>query len=68
MQISNGGAADIVRAVWEEHFESQTCIVGVDWGFVRDDLLEMVSCFDSEALATICKVVRLSRARVVLPH
>lgn len=56
-EIGNGGAAAIVRRVWDEYAERRTCIVGLDWTFALDDLLEIVRCFDGEALATMCKVL-----------
>ncbi|KIW17083.1 hypothetical protein PV08_04274 [Exophiala spinifera] len=57
-QISNGEAEDIVRRVWDDNFERRTCIVGVRWdGFERDDLMECVSCWDNQGLATVMLVM-----------
>ncbi|KAI9710130.1 MAG: hypothetical protein M1820_002932 [Bogoriella megaspora] len=56
-EISNGAAEALVRRVWEEHSERKTCVVGLDWGFELDDLVEIVDCFGGEALATVCKVL-----------
>ncbi|KAL6249024.1 hypothetical protein RBB50_004087 [Rhinocladiella similis] len=57
-QISNGEAEELVRRVWDENFERRTCIVGVRWdGFERDDLLELVACWDNQALATVMLVM-----------
>ncbi|KAI9794219.1 MAG: hypothetical protein M1816_006145 [Peltula sp. TS41687] len=57
VEISNGAAADLIRSVHERESASETCIVGLDWSFAFNDLLEMVDCFENEALATICKVL-----------
>ncbi len=43
--------------MYEKEKERQTCVVGVDWGFEIEDLVEIVECFDGEALSTICKVM-----------
>ncbi|PVI08223.1 hypothetical protein DM02DRAFT_156188 [Periconia macrospinosa] len=56
-EISNGDAASIMRRVYDEHHERRTCVVGLDWSFDIDDLLEIADCFDGEALATVCKVM-----------
>ena len=55
--ISNGSAPEILRSVYNEHYEQQTCVVGIDWGFSIDDLQEIVQCFKPEALSTVCKVM-----------
>lgn len=55
--ISNGSAIDILRSVYDQHHEKQTCIVGIDWSFFIDDLQEIVQCFAPEALSTVCKVM-----------
>ncbi|KAF2186879.1 hypothetical protein K469DRAFT_571041 [Zopfia rhizophila CBS 207.26] len=57
VEIGNGGAETLMRRVWDEHSERRTCVVGLDWTFDVEDLLEIVRCFDGEALATICKVM-----------
>jgi Fanconi-associated nuclease 1 len=57
VEIGNGSAADIIRAVDEREREKRTCIIGLNWDFELDDLLEIVSCFDGQALATVCKVM-----------
>ncbi|KAL8825022.1 MAG: hypothetical protein Q9191_004665 [Dirinaria sp. TL-2023a] len=59
VEIGNGAAADLIRAVWDREHERQTCIVGIDWTFALDDLLDIVACFETnrEGLATICKVM-----------
>lgn len=57
VQIGNGEAETLIRNVWNKHSERKTCVVGLDWTFELDDLVEVVSCFDGEALATVCKVL-----------
>ncbi|EXJ88427.1 hypothetical protein A1O1_05357 [Capronia coronata CBS 617.96] len=57
-QISNGEAVSIARGVWDEHYERKTCIVGVQWdGFARDDLLELLECWDGQALGTVMLIM-----------
>jgi Fanconi-associated nuclease 1 len=56
-EISNGDAASIIQRVWDAHNERRTCVVGLDWTFDIDDLLEIANSFDGGALATVCKVV-----------
>ncbi|KUJ24058.1 uncharacterized protein LY89DRAFT_633896 [Mollisia scopiformis] len=57
VEIGNGSAADIIRAVDAREREKRTCIIGLNWDFELDDLLEIVGCFDGQALATVCKVM-----------
>ncbi|KAN0122250.1 VRR-NUC domain containing protein [Hyaloscypha variabilis] len=57
VEIANGSAADIIRAVDEREREKRTCIIGLNWDFELEDLLEIVSCFNGPALATVCKVM-----------
>ncbi|KAE8447599.1 hypothetical protein EG329_010570 [Mollisiaceae sp. DMI_Dod_QoI] len=57
VEIANGSAADIIRTVDTREREKSTCVVGLSWDFELHDLLEIVSCFDGEALATVCKVM-----------
>jgi Fanconi-associated nuclease 1 len=56
-ELSNGDATAIIQRVWDEHNERRTCVVGLDWTFDLADLLEIATCFDGEALATVCKVM-----------
>ncbi|KAJ4372282.1 hypothetical protein N0V83_004056 [Neocucurbitaria cava] len=56
-EISNGDAPKIMQRVYDEHHERRTCVVGLDWTFDISDLIEIVRCFDGEALATVCKVM-----------
>ena len=55
--ISNGAAPRILRTVYESNVEAKTCVVGVDWTYELDDLLEVVSCWRGEALGVVCKVM-----------
>jgi Fanconi-associated nuclease 1 len=57
VQIGNGAAAEIIKAVFDEHAERKTCVVGLDWSFEVEDLLEIADLFNGEALATVCKVM-----------
>jgi Fanconi-associated nuclease 1 len=57
VEIENGCAADIIRVVHDREFEKRTCIIGLNWDFELNDLLEIISCFDGQALATVCKVM-----------
>ncbi|KAJ4290117.1 hypothetical protein N0V88_006624 [Collariella sp. IMI 366227] len=57
VEIENGEAA---RILWEVHVrehERRTCVVGLNWDFDVEDLVELVSCFDGGALAAVCKVM-----------
>ncbi|KAF1997452.1 hypothetical protein P154DRAFT_578873 [Amniculicola lignicola CBS 123094] len=55
--ISNGDAPALIRRVWDDHNEKRTCVVGLDWTFDLEDLLEIAECFEGEALAMVCKVM-----------
>jgi Fanconi-associated nuclease 1 len=57
VEIGNGLAADIIRTVDVREREKRTCVIGLNWDFELEDLLEIVSCFDSQALAIVCKVM-----------
>ncbi|KAI9662441.1 MAG: hypothetical protein M1821_008608 [Bathelium mastoideum] len=56
-EISNGQGREILKRVWDEHHERKTCVVGLDWSFGIDDLLEIVDSFGGEALSTCCRVL-----------
>ncbi|KAL8642765.1 MAG: hypothetical protein Q9228_000556 [Teloschistes exilis] len=56
-EISNGDGVAILRSAHAEHAERKTCVVGVDWGFEIEDLVEIVGCFKGEALATVLRVM-----------
>lgn len=55
--IANGQAEQLLREVYERKHEKQPCVVGVDWSYDFNDLLEIVACFQGEALGTVCKVM-----------
>ncbi|KAI9784153.1 MAG: hypothetical protein M1839_002658 [Geoglossum umbratile] len=57
IEIGNGGAERLVTELDKRGRNMKLCVVGLDWGFRREDLLEIVKCFKGEALATICKVM-----------
>jgi Fanconi-associated nuclease 1 len=57
VEIANGDAERLIRTVNSREREKNTCIIGLKWDFELDDLLEIVKCFDSAALATVCKVM-----------
>jgi Fanconi-associated nuclease 1 len=56
-QIGNGAAPALIQTVSAEHAERKTCVVGLDWTFALEDLLEIARVFNGEALATVCKVM-----------
>lgn len=57
VEISNGAAERLIREVDERERERRTCIVGLNWDFELEDLVELVQCFDGQALAAVCKVM-----------
>lgn len=57
VEIANGDAARLLQEVYVREKEKQTCIVGIDWSYEFEDLLEIVGSFRGEALATVCKVM-----------
>jgi fanconi-associated nuclease 1 len=57
VEIANGEAERIIRTVDGRERKKRTCIIGLKWEFELDDLVELVQCFDGDALATICKVM-----------
>ncbi|KAK4240340.1 VRR-NUC domain-containing protein [Achaetomium macrosporum] len=57
VEIGNGEAQRILRDVHEREHERRTCVVGLNWDFDIEDLVELVTCFDGSALATVCKVM-----------
>ena len=56
-EISNGDGVRILQEVYEREKERQTCVVGLNWGYAIEDLVEIVECFQGEALSTVCKVM-----------
>ncbi|TQB69452.1 hypothetical protein MPDQ_001855 [Monascus purpureus] len=57
VEISNGATEKIIRAVHERESPRRTCVIGIDWSFELDDLVEIAQCFHGAALAIICKVL-----------
>lgn len=57
VEIANGDAERLLQEVYDRECEKQTCIVGIDWSYAIEDLIEIVRCFKGEALATLCKVM-----------
>jgi fanconi-associated nuclease 1 len=42
VEITNGDAARIIEEIDKAHRERKTQIIGLDWGFEKNDLLEIV--------------------------
>ncbi|CAG2013597.1 unnamed protein product [Fusarium graminearum] len=57
VEIANGEAARLLREVWDKEHEKRTSVVGLNWDFEIDDLVELVECFEGSALAAVCKVM-----------
>ncbi|EGY21620.1 hypothetical protein VD0002_g7340 [Verticillium dahliae] len=57
VEIANGAAERIIRQVNERERDRRTCVVGLNWDYDVEDLIELVGCFNSSALSTICKVM-----------
>jgi fanconi-associated nuclease 1 len=57
VEITNGQAERIIREVDAHEREKRTCVVGLNWDFELEDLVELVNSFRGEALAAICKVM-----------
>ncbi len=57
VEIANDNAERLIREVDGRERQNRTCIVGLNWDFELEDLLQIVSCFDGTALATICQVM-----------
>ena len=55
--IANGGAEALLLETHALHAAQSTCIVGLDWSFALEDLVQVVRCFRGEALATVCLVM-----------
>ncbi|KAK5632907.1 hypothetical protein RRF57_008621 [Xylaria bambusicola] len=57
VEIANARAPQLIKEVDKREREKRTCIVGLNWDYELEDLLELADCFDGEALATVCKVM-----------
>lgn len=57
VEIENGQGQRLVREAWDREHERRTSVVGLNWDFEVDDILELVASFEGSALAAICKVM-----------
>jgi fanconi-associated nuclease 1 len=57
VEIANGGAVKLIEELDKREREKRTCVVGLNWDYELQDLLELAECFDGAALATVCKVM-----------
>ncbi|KAI1482786.1 VRR-NUC domain-containing protein [Daldinia eschscholtzii] len=57
VQIANGDAVKLIEEVDQRERDNRTCVVGLNWDYELEDLLELAGCFDGTALAAICKVM-----------
>ncbi|RMJ08522.1 hypothetical protein BHE90_015780 [Fusarium euwallaceae] len=57
VEITNGEGPRLLRQVWEKESEKRTSVVGLNWDFDIEDLVELVECFEGSALAAVCKVM-----------
>ncbi|KAM0276143.1 hypothetical protein ACHAQH_007069 [Verticillium albo-atrum] len=57
VEIANGDAERIIRKIDERERDRRTCVVGLNWDYDVEDLVELVNCFNGSALSTICKVM-----------
>ncbi|THH16142.1 hypothetical protein EW146_g4437 [Bondarzewia mesenterica] len=56
-EIEEGKAREILEAVDDQHREKKTWCVGVQWDiFERQDLIEIIDCFEGRSLAIICRL------------
>jgi fanconi-associated nuclease 1 len=37
--------------------EKKTCVVGLNWEYTKEEVLEIAECIGGDALSTICKIV-----------
>jgi len=57
-EICNGKALEIAMQTWDLGYEKRLCIVGVKWDeFDKDDLTEILQCWDPNALGTVMRVM-----------
>ncbi|GAP86047.1 putative coiled-coil domain-containing protein MTMR15 [Rosellinia necatrix] len=57
VEIANGAAPKLIQTVDKRERERRTCVIGLNWDYELEDLLELADCFDGAALATVCKVM-----------
>ncbi|KAF2857417.1 hypothetical protein K470DRAFT_260822 [Piedraia hortae CBS 480.64] len=56
-EISNGRAAAIVQGIWNAHSEKRTCIIGLNWDFPLNDILEIATAFPPQALSSVLRIL-----------
>lgn len=56
-EIGNGRAESIAQEFYAEHEERKTCVVGMNWDFDKQDVLDVIRAWDPGALATVLKVL-----------
>ncbi|KAJ9137873.1 Fanconi-associated nuclease [Pleurostoma richardsiae] len=57
VEIANGSAERLIRGVDASERERRTCVVGLNWDFDVDDLVELAAGFGGEGLAAVCRVM-----------
>ncbi|KAI5466269.1 hypothetical protein BGZ63DRAFT_400664 [Mariannaea sp. PMI_226] len=57
VEIANGEGKRLIREVWEREHVRRTSVIGLNWDFDIEDLIELVECFEGSALAAVCKVM-----------
>ncbi|KAG5919859.1 hypothetical protein E4U61_000508 [Claviceps capensis] len=57
VEVANGEGERLLRQVWEREHERRTSVVGLNWDFDIEDMVELVRCFEGSALAAVCKVM-----------
>ncbi|KAH9909185.1 VRR-NUC domain-containing protein [Xylariomycetidae sp. FL2044] len=57
VEIANGEAPRLIEEVDIRERERRTCVVGLNWDYELEDLLELARAFDGAALAAVCKVM-----------
>ncbi|RKF63083.1 Fanconi-associated nuclease 1-like protein [Erysiphe neolycopersici] len=55
--IENGAAPQLIQTVDQRERHKRTCVVGLNWDYATQDLLELVGCVNPCALAMICRVL-----------
>ena len=70
VEISNGKSGEIIERVDSTERGKQTCVVGLNWDYSKDEVLEIAECIGGDALSTICKIVSsyISRKREPNSH
>ncbi|KAL5340326.1 VRR-NUC domain-containing protein [Aspergillus crustosus] len=50
-------ASTLLTSTHNTYSPTQPCAIGIDWSFPLSDLLELIQCFQGEALAAICRIM-----------